>query len=102
EEFSGVTLHKIDEGIDTGDIIDQEKIYLNPKITSLELYQKCCKVALELFIRNYELLVESDFVEGRKQTSFYGSYYSKKSLNFSDFKIDFRKTATEVSAQIRA
>ena len=40
EEKSGVTLHKIDNGIDTGDIISQICFELSPMITSRELDRK--------------------------------------------------------------
>jgi methionyl-tRNA formyltransferase len=37
---TGVTLFKLDEGVDTGNIIGQEKIKLDPSITATELYEK--------------------------------------------------------------
>jgi len=39
-KVTGVTMFKLDEGIDTGDIISQEKIELSPDITATELYEK--------------------------------------------------------------
>lgn len=102
EAFSGVTLHFIDAGIDTGNIIDQKKIFLDHKINSFELYEKSCEVALELFIRNFDNLIYSEAIPSQIQTNMNGSYYSKNSLNLSDFKLNFRKTACEVSAQLRA
>lgn len=102
EDFSGVTLHQIDPGIDTGNIIDQKKIYLDFKINSFDLYQKSCDVALELFNRNFDNLIYSEVISSQIQTNMKGSYYSKFSLNLNDFKFNYRKTACEVSAQLRA
>lgn len=102
EDFSGVTLHHIDPGIDTGNIIDQKKVFLDHKINSFVLYQNSCDVALELFIRNFDNLVYLEVVQSQIQTNMEGSYYSKGSLHLSDFKLNFRKTACEVSAQLRA
>lgn len=101
EEFSGVTLHELDWGIDTGDIIDQEKILLHALINSRELYGKCIQAASHVFKRNIKNLIKSNYKK-EKQSSSVGSYYSKKSIDFSNITFNFNKTASEISAQIRA
>ena len=40
DEYSGVTLHKIDDGIDTGDIIDQIKFNISSIDSARDLYFK--------------------------------------------------------------
>lgn len=47
ESYSGVTLHIIDEGIDTGDIIDQIKFNIK-NYTAWDLYNKYNYYAYEL------------------------------------------------------
>jgi len=102
ESYSGVTLHRIDNGIDTGNIIDQEKVFLNDSITSFELYQKCCEESLNVFKRNFDNIISNLSNNGTKQQNCSGSYYSKKSLDLGNYKIDLRKTACEVSSQLRS
>jgi methionyl-tRNA formyltransferase len=46
---AGVTLHYIDEGIDSGDIIRQRKVEVDPIDTGLTLYRKLEEAAVELF-----------------------------------------------------
>lgn len=46
---AGVTLHYVDEGIDTGDIIAQRQVSVEPTDTGGTLYRKLERAALELF-----------------------------------------------------
>ncbi len=46
---SGVTLHYIDEGIDTGDIVAQKKVLVEPTDTGETLYRKLERTSVELF-----------------------------------------------------
>jgi methionyl-tRNA formyltransferase len=48
---AGVTLHWIDEGVDTGDIIAQERVPVDPLDTGATLYRKLEIASLELFRR---------------------------------------------------
>jgi methionyl-tRNA formyltransferase len=50
---AGVTLHYIDEGLDTGDIIAQEKVMVEMTDTGGTLYRKLEVAALELFRRTW-------------------------------------------------
>jgi methionyl-tRNA formyltransferase len=50
---AGVTLHYIDEGLDTGDIVAQEKVVIEPTDTGGTLYRKLELAALELFQRTW-------------------------------------------------
>jgi methionyl-tRNA formyltransferase len=101
EISSGVTLHVIDEGIDTGPIIDQQSFSINPKATARDLYLDCIKNAICLLERN---LIE--ILKGRcisvEQSRDGASYYSKKSLNFSQAEIDLDRPAREVLNFVRA
>ena len=48
EEVSGVTIMKMDEGLDTGDIIMQRKVALDPKETAGSLFDKLSKEGAKL------------------------------------------------------
>lgn len=101
ETQGGVTLHMIDEGIDTGDIVDQVLFEIDIHETARSLYQKYLDNAFILFTQNIENLIRG--VHPRKpQTNRESTYYSKSSLSFKNINIDFNKTAFQIHNQIRA
>lgn len=53
---SGVTLHFMDEGIDTGDIIDQVSVPSDFPDTGESLYKKLQIAAFDLFVKNWKLI----------------------------------------------
>lgn len=101
EAESGVTLHCIDPGIDTGDIIDQKIFPLDSKVTARQLYQLYLTHSFDLFQKNLRCLVEGGW-KSRVQDFQNASYYAKSSLNFSEIHINFQKTAWEIANQFRA
>lgn len=101
ESRTGVTLHKIDEGIDTGPIIDQMNFDINAHETALSLYLKYNKYGLLLFKENIARLIEGNF-SLKKQSPLNASYYNRKSIDYSCLSINLNKTAFEINNQIRA
>ena len=53
---AGVTLHYIDEGIDTGDIIAQREVPIDPIDTGESLYRKLEQVCIEIFMESWPML----------------------------------------------
>ena len=72
----GVTIHYIDEGIDTGDIIVQKKVSFSDIETLETSYKKLHKEMIQLFIDNWDIIKSEDFV--RKRQSINGSYHNAK------------------------
>lgn len=101
EQETGVTLHKIDSGIDTGDIIAQKKIRISDADRARDLYIKYLKKGYEVFSENIEQLLRGEFFS-EPQLPVDSSYFSKKSIDFSSLKIDLLKTAFEIKKQIYA
>lgn len=101
ESYSGVTLHKIDAGIDTGDIISQEKITLPELITADNLYKTYIDFGTKIVTTNLPSIINKNF-QSRLQSSKLSTYYSKKTIDYSNLKINLNKTANEISRQIRA
>jgi len=101
ETKSGVTLHKIDKGIDTGDIIVQKefKLYLNDN--SRDLYLKYIEYGIELIKNNIKKLIINDYLT-KKQNYMNSTYYSKNSIDFKNINIDLNQTAINIHNQIRA
>ena len=101
ENSSGVTLHKIDSGIDTGDIISQQKFDINLNDTARDLYMKYLLFSLKLIKENFKNILNDNY-STVPQEKINSSYFSKKSIDYSNLKIDFKRTSFEIHNQIRA
>ncbi len=99
-EDTGVTLHYIDPGIDTGNIIFQETIKLSQSETDESLYGKlldCGKIILDNAIPR---MAKGEQFEGLAQNHASSSYYPKD-IPFGG-KIDWTKDAQWIERFIRA
>ncbi|TQR33748.1 hypothetical protein DMB92_02360 [Campylobacter sp. MIT 99-7217] len=101
EKDSGVTLHKINDGIDTGDIIAQKIFDIDINDTARHLYFKYLNNGFCLFKENIEKLLSQNY-QTLKQNVISSSYYSKADVDFNDIKINLNKTSFEIHNQIRA
>ena len=101
ERSTGVTLHRIDRGIDTGDIVAQSSFAIQPSDTAADLYARYLEAGFELFKASFGLLVKGG-AKAVQQPYEGASYFSKRSIDYSKLCIDFSKTAFEVVNQFRA
>lgn len=101
EKEVGVTLHKIDRGIDTGDIIEQKSFELLNSYNCRDLYLQYVKYGTELVINNLENIINEKVVM-HPQTSQNSTYYSQKYIDYSNINIDLCQTALGIQKQIRA
>ena len=102
EKFSGVTLHKIDKGIDTGDIIDQIKFKVKINDTAFDNYKKLMKFAIKLFKKNLSK-ISSNKYSLKKQLLSNGSYYNKASVNYKKkLKINMKNFSIKTHNKIRS
>ncbi len=74
ESECGVTIHYIDEGIDTGPIIDQEKISIKDYYTGFILNNKAMKVGHKMLMKNIKKIL-SGKIKAKPQRKNSGSYY---------------------------
>jgi methionyl-tRNA formyltransferase len=98
---SGTTLHLIDAGIDTGDIVDQDTFVLTENDCSKDLYLKLIDSGIRIFKKNIRHILLGSYKKISQKFQ-YSSYFSKESICFSDIRIDLNKTAWEIGRQIRA
>ena len=94
EKLSGVTLHKIDKGIDTGEIIDSISFRINLNATAYENYLKLLSNSVKLFKRNISKVMDGNF-KSVKQNLKKGSYYSRSSVNYKNL-INFNKIKNNI------
>ena len=102
EKYSGVTFHKIDHGIDTGDIVAQRKFKIDLMDNSRDLYLKYILNGIFLVKKCLGKILKKEIMETRPQKNRNSSYFSKKSINFKKIYIDLNKTAESIHNQIRA
>ena len=102
EKFSGVTLHKIDKGIDTGAIIDQIRFKVRINDTAYKNYIRLMKFSTILFKKNLFNVLNDKYKLKRQKLS-NGSYYSRKSINYRKiYKFNIKKFTINVHNKIRS
>lgn len=101
EDFTGVTLHRIRDGIDTGEIIEQRRIEINDDDCSLDVYKKCLQYGTELVCKNLDDLLSGN-IKTYRQDSKHSTYYSNTTIDYSNLELNVNGTAYQIQNQIRA
>ena len=95
----GVTMHHMDPGVDTGDIIAQMAVPAGDHETAKDIYGRCTAAGLYLFERYIPLLLQSS-APRRCQPTVGGSYY-RPGYPF-DRWIEWSQPGEEISRFVRA
>jgi dTDP-4-amino-4,6-dideoxygalactose transaminase/methionyl-tRNA formyltransferase len=101
EKEAGVSLHYIDEGIDTGDIIAQDIVKISSSETARQLFDKCTAAALDLFKKEFSKIINRTN-KRMPQDNNSAIYYSINSLNFKDKNIVWEKNFISLFNWLRA
>ena len=102
EKFSGISLHKIDKGIDTGDIIDQIKFKIKINDTAFDNYKKLMNFSVKLFKKNFNNILNKKY-KLKKQILYKGSYYNRASVNYKKIiKINLKNSSVKNHNKIRS
>ena len=100
EKESGVTLHLVDDGYDTGAILSQEKVQISETDTSKELREKSVRVARKLvkeFITDLNDKIITPIKQSEKQATYFPNISGDKKM------IDFTfQTSEEILRTVRA
>jgi len=102
EKTTGVTFHKIDKGIDTGDIIAQKEFEINLMDNARDVYHQYIQNGILLVKQCLEKLLKNEFIESKPQNSRESSYFSKSAIDFRNINIDLNQSAINIHNQIRA
>ena len=102
ETQSGVTLHEIDSGIDTGSIISQIVFEISDTCTARDLYFLYMHHASELFRNVIDLILSGKRISARPQSAYGSSYFSKAAIDYGALKIDTKDTAEGILRQLKA
>ena len=99
---AGVTLHYIDAGVDTGDLIAQQEMLIEPVDTGETLYHKLERACVTLFKETWPL-VRSGQVPRVPQRSGEGSFHLTQDVEQIDYiDLDRTYTARELIDIVRA
>lgn len=85
EKNSGVTLHKIDNGIDTGPIISNIKFKININDNALVNYKRLMKNSFLLYKKNFVKIIKNNYKE-KNQNNKRSTYFSRSSVNYDKMK----------------
>ena len=98
---TGVTLHRIEAGIDTGPIIHQRTLPIGPNDTARDVYYGCLALGYEV-LRQFIPVLVSQPQAGIPQAITGSTYYGPKSIDYSAIVINLRQTAYQIHNTIRA
>jgi methionyl-tRNA formyltransferase len=99
---AGVTLHYLDEGVDTGDIIDQRDVVVEAVDTAETLYRRLERVCVDLFKENWTRL-RSGTAPRRAQPTRAGTCHKVKDLALVDeIDLDRQYKARDLINLLRA
>lgn len=98
EKVSGVTIMRMDTGIDTGDIIEKAEIELSPQETGGSLFDKLEKLGAKLLVETMEK-IEKGTARYTKQEESEATHVGMIEKSMGD--IDWKKSAVEIENLIR-
>lgn len=101
ERESGVTLHELARGADTGPIVAQRRFTIPGHTTARLLYEMYMREAVILFHDWFPRLVEGA-PPAVAQDEAQASSYTRKSLDLKHVEVDLTRPAAEVCRQVRA
>lgn len=99
DESTGVSVMKMDAGIDTGPILAQEKVGIDGQETAITLERKLAFFGRDLLLKNLPLYLSGELTAKPQPDE--GNTYAGM-LKKQDGLLDFSKTAVELERQIRA
>lgn len=76
---AGATLHFMDEGLDTGDVVSQREVVINPADTADSLYQRIMWTEVQLFRDTWPSIAEGSY-ERRPQAAGAGTFHRREDL----------------------
>jgi methionyl-tRNA formyltransferase len=99
DEQTGVTIMKMDQGLDTGPILSQEAIPILPDETAGSLFQKLSQLGARLLLDTIPPYLRGD-IHPRPQNDHEATYAPQ--LQREDGKLPFQKPAQQLERRVRA
>ena len=97
---TGVTLMQMDAGLDTGDMLSEARVAIDPRDTTATLHDKLAAEGARLIVEALVELERSGMLHARAQPS-EGATYAEK-IGKHEAALDWRRPAAVLARQIRA
>jgi methionyl-tRNA formyltransferase len=101
EAATGVTLHHISAGIDSGPIAFQADVPVGPSDTGRAVYDRCTEAGIALFREAWPRILSGELPSVAQRTDA-ALYYNRHSIDFARRRIDWHHDAAHVSNWTRA
>lgn len=99
DQATGISLMKMDEGLDTGPVFSEKVIDINPEETAGELHDRLARLGADLLTESLDDLLDGR-ISATPQSAEGASYAGR--INKNDATIDWQQTAQHIHNQIRA
>ncbi len=99
ENYTGVTTFFIDDKIDTGDILLQEKIKLDKKINAGELHDKLKVIGANTVKKTIKEILNNSLM--KKKQEYNVNYKTAYKLNKENIKIDWNQNCLNIHNKVR-
>jgi methionyl-tRNA formyltransferase len=99
DKETGITIIKMDKGLDTGPILAQKTLQISPEDTGGSLFEKLAQLGAKILIPTLKKYIDGQ-IKPIAQNNLKASYVGL--LKKEDGKIDWKKTASELGRFIRA
>lgn len=101
EATTGVTLHHIEVGIDSGPIISSKSVPIGAEDTGRTTYDRCSEAGVELFRESWPG-VRRETPRGMPQAESEALYYNRHSIDFSRRTVAWQGDAEAIANWVRA
>ena len=105
DEFTGVGIMKMNEGLDTGDILLEESLKIDSNDNLNTLTERLSILSSKLFFKALSLLEENinknTFFQLTKQTTLGREITYARMIEKSDYKVDWGNDAIDISRKIK-
>lgn len=98
EQETGVTIMRLDTGMDTGDILSQETAIIDPLDTSESLHARLAEEGADLLVRTLDGLAQNTITPVKQD---HESATLAPRLNKKDGRIDWRDSAENIDCFVR-
>lgn len=99
EQETGVTIMKLDEGMDTGDVLAQSRTPIGPDVTSGDLERQLCRQGVELLLGTLPAYLSGE-LQARPQDHERATLAPL--IRKADARVDWTRPAYRIHDQIRA
>lgn len=100
DKQTGVTLMQMDEGLDTGAMIDKQPVAIKPETTASSLHDELSSLGSAMIIEAVTKLARDGEIPATPQDNTVATY--AKLLRKEDGFVDWNKTSVEIERQIRS